>query len=153
MARKLPEISVLLEHLKQGWDNQQIADHYGVTREAVRQQLQKHGIKSPRERADHGRYIPWRVRLDHAGDYLVKRLRSYSRRQQGWPLSEAESRLLDEWIEVMEGANRWGVPLSVWYSREDGFWVDPRRPGDRDFIHVPGETEGSVSRMAGARPA
>lgn len=137
MARKLPSIEVLMNHLKDGWDNEQIARHYGASREAVRQQLAKHGVKSPRERADHGHYIPWRVRVDHSGDYCAKRLRSYSRMKQGWPLGEAEERLLREFMDYMDGNNKWGVPLSVWYSQEDGFWLDPRRPGDRDYIHPP----------------
>jgi hypothetical protein len=70
---------------------------------------------------------------------MARRLRAYSRRQQGYPLDATEGRLLDEWIDYMDGGNTWGVPLSVHYERTDpeGFWLEPRRDGDRDYISPP----------------
>lgn len=145
MPRKLPEIHVLVEHVQQGWDNERIARHYGASREAVRQQLAKAGVMRAPQRASHGHYIPWRVRADHAGHYCAKRLRAYSKKQQGWPLGAAEEKLLQEFLDYMDGDNPVGVPLSVHYSRDDGFWVEPRRPGDRDYITPPASAEASAA--------
>lgn len=137
MPRKLPELNVLMEHARQGLTNKQIAEMYGASDEAVRQQFAKAGVRRGPERADHGRYLPWRIRADHVGDYCAKRLRAFSKREQGWELSEQESKLLDEFLEYMDGDNPWGAPLSVWYSKTEGFWVQRRRDGDRDYIHPP----------------
>lgn len=139
-ARKLPACDVLLRHVEQDrMSNREIADRYGVTGEAVRQALEKGGFRRPTTRPSHAHYIPWKVRADHVGDKLARRLRAYSKRQQGKPLTDTESRLLDEWLKFMEGDNSLGVPLSVHYDRtdEDGFWLEPRAPGDRDYISPP----------------
>jgi hypothetical protein len=70
---------------------------------------------------------------------IARRLRAYSKRQQGKPLSDTESRLLDDWMKFMDGGNSLGIPLSVHYDRSDdeGFWLEPRQPGDRDYISPP----------------
>jgi hypothetical protein len=137
--KKLPSAEVLVEHAEAGMTNQEIAEKYGVTPEAVRQQLVKAGYHRPKVRPSNAYYIPWRLRGDHVGDTIARRLRSYSKRQQGKPLSASEERLLNDWLEYMEGANPTGLPLSVHYDRSDpaGFWLEPRRTGDRDFIHPP----------------
>ena len=138
-TRKLPSDEVLAEHIAAGMTKRQIADAYGVTAEAVRQALVKAGIQASRERPTHAHYLPWRLRADHVGDVLARRLRAYSKRQQGISLSVAEARLLDQWIAYMDGDNPIGVPLSVHYDRtdRDGFWLEPRQPGDRDYINPP----------------
>lgn len=137
--RKLPSFDVLMQHVKEGLSNREIAELYGVTGEAVRQALERGGFKREADRPNHAHYIPWKIRADHGGDVLLRRLRSYSKRQQGKPLSDTEARLLDEWLRFMEGGNSLGVPLSVHYDRTDadGFWLEPRRPGDRDYISPP----------------
>lgn len=139
-AKKLPPFDVLLEHVERDrMSNREIADRYGVTGEAVRQALEKGGFRRPTTRPSHAHYIPWKVRADHVGDKLARRLRAYSKRQQGKPLTDTESRLLDAWIRFMEGENADGIPLSVHYDRndEEGFWLEARAPGDRDFISPP----------------
>jgi hypothetical protein len=137
--RKLPDIDVLKAHAEEGMSNQDIGERYGVTSEAVRQAFAKEGIVRTPERASHLHYIPWSIRADHVGDTLARRLRSYSKKQQGRPLTEREERLLDDWVDFMEGSNSFGLPLSVHYSRTDpdGFWLEPRRSGDRDYISPP----------------
>lgn len=137
--RKLPDVEVLLDEAQQGLTNQEIGDKYGTTGEAVRQALAKAGYRRGPERPNHGRYLPWRIRADHVGDVLARRLRAYSKREQGKPLTETERRLLEEWIKFMDGGNSHGLPLSVHYDRSDpdGFWLEPRQPGDRDFISPP----------------
>jgi hypothetical protein len=137
-VRKLPEDTELLRLAESGLTNREIGDQHGTTGEAVRQALARMGYTRD-TRPTHAYYLPWRIRSDHAGDVLARRLRAYSKRQQGKPLTETEGRLLDEWIRFMDGGNALGVPLSVHYERSDdeGFWLEPRRNGDRDFISPP----------------
>jgi hypothetical protein len=137
--RRLPSLEVVQALVDEGLSNREIGERYSVTGEAVRQLLERHGVRRPHERTSHGTYIPWRIRADHGSDVIAKRLRAYSKRQQGVPLTEKDSRLLDGWIEYMNGANPFGVELSVHYDRNDpeGFYLKPRVSGDRDFIHPP----------------
>lgn len=139
-AKKLPEVDVLLEHAtKEGLTNHEIGKLYGTTGEAVRQALARVGFRRGEGRPTHAYYIPWKVRSDHMGDVLARRLRTYSKRQQGKDLSDTEARLLNDWLKFMDGGNSLGLPLSVHYDRndEDGFWLEPRQPGDRDYISPP----------------
>jgi len=135
--KKLPDGEVLVGLAKSGLSNLDIGDRYGVTAEAVRQALVKSDYHRPRIRPSHAYYLPWRVRADHVGDVLARRLRSYSKRQQGRKITASETRLLDEWLQFMNGDNSTSLRLSVHYSRSQGFWLQPQVPGDRDFIHPP----------------
>jgi hypothetical protein len=138
-AKRLPVDAVLIEHAEAGMTNREIGDLYGTSAEAVRQALVRAGYQRKDSRASHSHFLPWKVRADHVSDVLARRLRSYSKRQQGKPLNETEERQLEDWIRFMEGANSYGIPLSVHYSRtdEEGFWLEPKRPGDRDYICPP----------------
>ena len=135
--KKLPDGERLVELAKSGLSNQEIAEMFGVTAEAVRQALVKSDYRRERLRPSHAHYIPWRVRADHVGDVLARRLRAYSKRQQDRKLTISEARLLDEWVQFMTGDNSTGLGLSVHYNRDEGFWLQPEVPGDRDFIHPP----------------
>lgn len=143
-ARKLPQDDVLISHVQSGMTNRDIGNMYGTSGEAVRQALARAGYEREEHlrRPSHAQFIPWKLRGDHIGDVLARRLRSYSKHKQGKALSEQEERLLDGWIKFMDGANSYGIPLSVHYSRadEEGFWLEPRQPGDRDYISPPLET-------------
>ena len=136
-TRKLPSEDVLGRLAGAGMSNKEIGEKYGTTDEAVRQAMVKYGIRSGPVRPSHAKYLPWRIRADHVGDVLARRLRAYSKRQQGWPLSETESRLLDEWLKYMDGDNPYRLPASVHYDRSRGFWLEPRQDGDRDYISPP----------------
>lgn len=140
-TKKLPECDKLKELVEvDDRSNNAIAEMYGVTPEAVRQALVRCGIDRPRQRLDHSHYFPWKgVRSNHQRNVLAGRLRSYSKLMQDKPLRDNEKRLLDEFREWMDGENEWGVPFSVHYNRDDpdGFWVEPRKPGDRDYISPP----------------
>lgn len=138
-VKRLPMDSVLIEHAESGMTNREIGELYGTSGEAVRQALQRAGYQRPDSRASHAYYLPWKIRADHISDVLARRLRLYSKRQQGKSLNETEARLLDEWVRFMEGDNDYSVPLAVHYSRtdEEGFWLEPRKPGDRDYISPP----------------
>lgn len=136
---KLPDAATIMEHRNAGMSNQQIGEKYGVTAEAVRLALKRHGVELPRLRHNHARYIPWHIRADHANDALARRLRILSKQQQGVPLDEREQQTLDDFLSFMNGANPHGLELSVHYSRTDaeGFWLEAKRPGDRDYISPP----------------
>lgn len=137
-TRRLPDDGVLLQHAEDGLTNKEIGEKYGVTAEAARRQLARAGFQRP-PRPHHGDYIPWRVRADHVGHLLARRLRAYSKAQQGFPLTDSEERLLTEWQAWMDGDNKWGLPMAVHYDRndDDGFWVEPAKPGDDHYIHRP----------------
>jgi hypothetical protein len=137
-GKKLPDDKTLARLVKQGLTNKAIGELYGATGEAVRQKLLALGLRQ-QERPSHAQYLPWRIRADHVGHVLARRLRAYSKRQQLIELSEIESRRLDEWLKFMDGGNRWGLPMSVHYDRNDpdGFWLEPRAATDRDYIAAP----------------
>lgn len=138
--RKLPDDDVLRKQFEAGKTNKEIAAEYGVTTEAVRLKRNDLGFQPPRTRPNHGHYLPWRMRQgpEHAANLLARRLRAYSKSQQDLPLTDEQTRLLAEWQAWMDGGNRWGLPMSVHYDRDTGFWLEPRKPGDRDYIHPPG---------------
>jgi len=138
-SKKLPDCEVLTGHFEAGMSNPEIGALYGVTAEGVRQALVKCGVRREHIRPDHSHYLPWRIRADHVGDVIARRLRAYSKRQQGRPLTASEERLLDAWLVFMDGGNSQQLPLSVHYDRTDsvGFWLEARKPGDRDYISPP----------------
>lgn len=137
--RKLPDERTLRGLVDRGQSDNDIGKRYGTSAEAVRQRRIRYGIERESNRTDHSRFIPWKLRADHVGDVIARRLRAYSKRQQGRELLPDEERLLEQWITYMEGGNPTGVPLSVHYLRtdSDGFWLEPRQAGDRDFISPP----------------
>jgi len=67
--KKLPDGEVLIELAKSGLSNQEIAERYGVTAEAVRQALVKSDYRRERLRPSHAHYIPWRVQANHVGGH------------------------------------------------------------------------------------
>lgn len=136
---RLPAPEVVRQLHADGLSNKVIGDRYGVTSEAVRINLKRAGVTMPAQRTSHARYLPWKLRSDHTHDVIARRLRDYSRAQQGGALSLDDRRKLDHWLEFMDGANPYGLQLSVHYDRHDpdGFWLEPRQPGDRDYISPP----------------
>ena len=133
---KLPSDARMRELHEEGLTNQQIASRYGVTREAVRQKFARMGLDRGPRRADHRRFLPWRMRAQHQQDVLARRLRELSKREQGFPLTDTENRNLDEWLAFMEGDNDAGVPLAVHYNMNDpeGFWLQPRTDEDDGLV-------------------
>lgn len=139
--RKLPPEDVLREHVEAGMSDKQIGERYGTTDEAVRiaRKEATPPIERGTNRTNHSRYIPWRVRADHVSDVIARRLRAYSKKQQGKPLTPTEGRRLEQWVAFMEGDNKHGLKLAVHYDRNDpdGFWLEPWQDGDRDFVSPP----------------
>lgn len=138
--KRLPEDdNELIALAEAGLTNQEIAERYGLKAgESVRLRFLKIGYIKPTRRV-HRDYIPWQVRHDHQGKHLAKCLRAYSSQQQGRQLSEKDSRMLDKWLKFVNGGNPWGLPLAVHYDYQDdeGFWMEPRRPGDKDYVSSP----------------
>lgn len=139
--KKLPDCTTLAEHARNKMTRKEISLLYGVTPEAVRQAFIACGIEYETQKPNYSRFIPWRVRADHVGHPMHKMLRRYAKKQLGREMRPNEERLLEKWIKMMEGENYTSLPLSVHYNRmdDDGFWLEPKRPEDRDFIHPPAE--------------
>lgn len=138
--RRLPSTEVLRTLIAEGKSNTEIGQKYGVTAEAVRLMCKREGIEREPTRTDHSRYLPWRVQSNHTGDSLAKNLRRYSKDAQGEQLRPEDAEKLEIFKRFMDGDNDLGVPLSVNYSRKDGFWVQRSVAGDRDYIHPPAES-------------
>lgn len=91
--------------LAEGLTHQQMADRvfeqtgHRITRAAVTVALSGYGLTTPKPR--YKETVPWRVRMDHSKSYPVRMLRYLGRRQQGLPLTEKESTLLDAWLKSM----------------------------------------------------
>ena len=139
--KRLPGAEQLRRLAGEGRSKKEIAEKYGVSEEAVRMAGLRAGINWPSQRLSHAHYLPWSVQVDHSSDLLARRIRQYSKLQQGVELSDDDQRLLEKWMAWMDGENPYGTPLSVHYDRNDpdGFWLEPRREGDRDYISPPEE--------------
>lgn len=109
----------------------QIADEYGVSRQAVSAALQRAHLSEPRVRYD--QYIPWKVRVAHQRDYEIRMLRLYARRQLGIPNEPRDDRYLDAFIEKLTGEH-----LVVDYDPDEGFYYTDKRDGvDEHLIRDP----------------
>jgi hypothetical protein len=91
--------------LAEGLTHQQMADRvfeqtgHRITRAAITVALSGYGLTTPKPR--YKETVHWRVRMDHSKSYPVRMLRYLGRRQQGLPLTEKESTLLDAWLKSM----------------------------------------------------
>lgn len=144
---KLPGDDVLRKLVEQGLTDAEIGERYGASGSAVQQRRMraKPPILRPKDpnRLGHKQYVPWRIRNAHRTDELHKILIRYSNRMQGRPAllkpdntpSEKAERELDLWMAFMDGANEDRQQYSVYYDYQRGFWIDPRQPGDKNYIH------------------
>lgn len=135
--RKLPDSSVLLKQRERGMTYTEIAAEYGVTEGAVYWALRDAG--GVKKRADHSKYLPWKVQTDHAHARPAVLLRYLSSREQGKPIPDAKARQVDRWLAEMKEAD-----VVVCYNRDmapnpaspvtGGFYYSKRRPEDGDSI-------------------
>ena len=135
--RQLPTSDVLRQLRQQGKTYEEIAAMYGVTKGAVYWQLRDAGIS--RKRPDHKKYLPWKVRTQHAHARPAMMLRLLSRREQGDEIPEVKNRMLDKWLQEIKEAD-----VVVCYHRDmvpnpaspttGGFYYSKRRPEDGDNI-------------------
>jgi hypothetical protein len=129
--RKLPpDHEVLRLVLEEGRTLRSVADEYGATRQAVSACLHDNGAYAPNAVMPYREWIPWRVRVPHNNDKIVRRLRRYARWQMGETFSEKEINNLSRWISRMR---QLGVVVD--YDPKAGFFYSPRRPDEpRDAL-------------------
>lgn len=140
--RKLPSNEVLIKLREQGWSYGRIAEEYDVTEGAVYWQLRDAG--ATRTRPDHSKYLPWKVKTEHAQARPAAMLRYLSRLElaekgEMAPLPEPKERMVRKWLAEVKEAG-----VVVCYDREmppnpaspktGGFYYSKRRPADGDEI-------------------
>jgi hypothetical protein len=131
--RQLPTSDVLRSLRQKGKTYEEIAEMYGVTKGAVYWQLRDAGIAG--KRPDHSKYLPWRVKTEHAHARPAMMLRLLSRREHGDEIPAVKERMLDKWLGEVREAD-----VVVCYSRDmapnpaspttGGFYYSKRRPTD-----------------------
>jgi hypothetical protein len=152
--RKLPDSGVLLKLREKGKTYAEIADEYGVTEGAVYWALRDAG--GVKKRADHSKYLPWKVQTDHAHARPAVLLRYLSSREQGKAIPDAKHRQVDKWLEEIKAAD-----VVVCYSRDmppnpaspvtGGFYYSKRRPEDgEDIIRCSPEEADYTSKVTKA---
>lgn len=134
--RKLPpDEEVVRLVVQDGRTLQSIADEYGASRQAVSNCLRNAGHGAPNAIQPYKDWIPWRVRVTHNNDKIVRRLRRYARMQMGEEFRPGEQANLDRWIQRMQA-----LGVVVDYHPEVGFMYVPRLPDEpRDSIIRPPE--------------
>lgn len=131
-GRKLPDDDELCRLREQGMSVRQIAEEFGASYEAVRLRFKNMGVRAT---AQPLRYdLPFSIRPDHNNHAAIKEWKKWKRREMGASRSEAEAASVDAWVSFMEGNNGFGLPLSVGYDRNTGFFLRRRRVGDQDFL-------------------
>lgn len=127
-TRFLPDAEILKKKLEADHDLSLTAlgREYGVSRQAVLKALRK-AHAEPNRPGPHSlkAFVPWRVKVAHEQDLLVRMLRLYAREQKGLPIPRDRMKQYREWRETMDL-----LDLVVTYSPEHGFGTDERRPGD-----------------------
>jgi transcriptional regulator with XRE-family HTH domain len=148
--RKLPDGDVLKALRQQGMTYEEIGEQYGVTAGAVYWQLANAGVV--KTRPDHSKYLPWKVKTEHAHCRPATMLRYLSRREQGHTIPAVKERMLDKWLAEVKEAD-----VVVCYGRDippnpasptGGFYYSKRRPEDGDnLIRVAPEDVDHTSKV------
>lgn len=121
--RKLPpDEEVIRLVVDEGRTLQSIADEFGASRQAVSNRLREAGVGAPKAIQPYKDWIPWRVRVAHNNDKIVRKLRRYARVQMGESFRPGEVANLSRWIGQMRSL---GVVID--YHPEVGFMYVPRR--------------------------
>lgn len=142
-----PDPDLLRQWVDSGLTDTQIAqlvgDMYGgdtPSHVTVINWRKKHGIvrrHGRQARLDHSKYRPWRVRVEHTGDAIERRLYDYSRLRQGRRLDEKAQQRLDEFLDFLA---RHEVVVSYDPETEDGWFFverDPERDDPDSIIRAP----------------
>ncbi len=118
----------------------EIAEMYGVTKQAVHLALQQAKLVKPRPRYEDE--IPWRIAMHHATSGVLQNLRNAARLKHGLKTSPpSKERYVRNWLEKLD-MPRDGAPhgVVVDYDRdyyEDGFAYVPREESDDWIIRRP----------------
>jgi hypothetical protein len=78
--------------------------------------------------------IPWHIRLAHNGRFAVAMLRAEARKRQGLDLSARQERDLKAFRARLK---RDGLVVAYDPDTEEGFFLTPRLPEDKDIIRQP----------------
>ncbi|MDT0472812.1 hypothetical protein RM863_11820 [Streptomyces sp. DSM 41014] len=120
----------------------QIGERYDVTEGAVYWKLRD--AKAVKPRPDHSKYLPWKVKTEHAHARPAVLLRYLSRREHAEaglsdPLPEAKDRMVTKWLAEVEAAG-----VVVCYDRDappnpaspktGGFYYSHRTEADGDNV-------------------
>lgn len=139
-TRKLPPTEVLeVLRLDQRRTLAEIADMYGVTREAVRQQLRKAGI-AIRPWTRFADEVPWKIAEEHRTAHPLNMLRALARIQRGMEISEPRRQEAMRWAQSLR---RQGLVVGYgWHRTPDGvlrngFFYTRAREKDRGYILEP----------------
>jgi hypothetical protein len=119
--------------VREGRTLQSVADEYGASRQAVSNCLRGAGIGAPNAIQPYKDWIPWKVRVAHNNDKIVRKLRRYARMEMGEQFRPGEIANLHRWIGRMQA-----LDVVIDYHPEVGFMYVPRQPHEaRDAIIRP----------------
>lgn len=132
--RTLPENNAELERLLRRHTQQEIADMYGVTNQAVSKAVRDRNLNAPR-RVSYKEWIPWTIKVEHSDSYPHRMLRLYAMAESGKDLNPKQQGMLAKFKLNM------GDDLVVQYDpgHEKGPWlVVKRREGiDTGYARKP----------------
>lgn len=128
--RDLPPDDDLKKLLEKGLTHQQIADAYGVTQQAVSGHVRLNNLAPAPPR--YPAAVPWFVKAEHRGQYALRMLRLYGKRESGKPLKPGQAAMLERYEKRLAGLND-----VVDYAEDIGFYLTPRRKTDKGLIHEP----------------
>ena len=132
--RQLPDPDEIRRMLERGKTQQQIADEYGTTKQAVSYHVRGRNLRPAPPRYD--AYVPWQLRPEHRNSHTIHMLRAYARRTNGLELNPVEAKRLEGFIRRLEK-----LDAVVDYAPDDyeaGFALVPRRHGvDKGLIYEP----------------
>lgn len=121
--RKLPpDEEVVRLVVEEGRTLQSVADEYGSSRQAVSNCLRNAGHGAPNAVQPYKEWIPWRVRVIHNNDKIIRKLRRYARMQLGEEFRPGEVANLQKWVDHMRTLN-----VVIDYHPDTGFMYVPRR--------------------------
>ena len=126
----LPDPEIIRKMLERGKTQREIADEFGVTKQAVSFHVRRRNLTPAPPRYD--AYIPWRIKFDHQNSHKYHMLQAHARRQMGLELAPSVERQLDSFLRKLDRLN-----AVVDYTDEDGFYFTPRRPEDDGIIRDP----------------
>jgi hypothetical protein len=131
--RTLPEDNRELERLLRKHTQQEIADMFGVSNQAVSKAIRERKLSIP-QRASYK--LPWPVKTEHSDDYPRRMLRLYAKQQAGVSISAKDASMLARFCATLDERNL-VVHYDPWH--EDGPWFYlPRRPGiDVGYVRNP----------------
>lgn len=133
---KLPEDNAEIQKLLDGgMTQQQVADLFGVSRQAVSYRYaQMQGVRNRRTHRSHKDFFPWKIKSEHITKpphrNLYRRLIEVHSYQEGWPQTPEAQAIARNALEWLAGKNAYGVRVVINYDPDEGFWAVPAREGD-----------------------